>query len=171
MRGVHGSADPIPHRDEESYAMHDRLAVHELLHRWWFIYDEGDFDAWEDVFTEDVWFTSRTDTGNHPHEEFIASDNRGREDVLKWQREHRLGSPYPLRHNGTNIHSTAQSDDEVSVSSYLFVTTTQDGLPSNLAGGIVRAVARREEGVYRFAEVHVVLDTMKAVTLAEHRTA
>lgn len=150
--------------------MHDRLAVHELLHRWWFVYDEGHFDAWEDVFTEDVWFTSRTDTGEHPHEEFIASDNRGRAAVLAWQREHRLGSPYPLRHNGTNIHITGGTEDEVALSSYIFVTTTADGLPSNLASGIVRAVARREEGVYRFAEVHVVLDTMKAVTLAERQS-
>lgn len=149
--------------------MHDRLAIHELVQRWWFVYDEGDFDAWEDMFTEDVRFTTRTDTGDHPHEEFIASDNRGRADVIKWQKDHRLGSPYPLRHNGTNIHITGGSGDEVELSSYIFVTTTADGLPSNLASGIVRAVVRREEGVYRFREVHVVLDTMKAVTLAERR--
>ncbi|MEU8138273.1 nuclear transport factor 2 family protein [Streptodolium elevatio] len=147
--------------------MHDRLAAHELLHRWWFVYDEGEFDAWEDLLTEDVWFTSRTDTGNHPHEEFIASDNRGREAVLAWQRAHRLASPYPLRHNGTNIHVIGETEDELSLSSYIHVTSVDDRVPSNIASGIVRAVARREEGVYRLAQVHVVLDTMKAVAFSE----
>lgn len=148
--------------------MHDRLAIHELLHRWWFVYDEGQFDAWEDMFTEDAHFTSRTDTGEHPHEEFIASDNRGRADVLAWQREHRLGSPCPLRHNGTNIHVTAEEGDEAHIASYIDVTSVEEGLPSNLASGVVRAVVRRDAaGAYRFAQVHVVLDTMKAVPLAE----
>jgi 3-phenylpropionate/cinnamic acid dioxygenase small subunit len=147
--------------------MHDRLAVHELLHNWWFVYDEGEFDAWESLFTEDVRFTSRTDTGDHPYEEFIASDNRGRAEVLAWQRAHRLASPYPLRHNGTNIHITAEAEDEVCLSSYIYVTSVEERVPSHLASGIVKAVARREEGVSRLAEVHVVLDTMKAVTFAE----
>lgn len=147
--------------------MHDRFAVHELLHRWWFVYDEGEFASWEDMFTEDVWFTSRTDTGNHPHESFIASDNRGRADVLAWQREHRLASPYPLRHNGTNIHVVDESGEEVRLASYIDVTSVVERVPASVASGIVRAVARREEGRYRLAEVHVVLDTMPAVPFAE----
>ncbi|MFI6583025.1 nuclear transport factor 2 family protein [Embleya sp. NPDC050493] len=147
--------------------MHETIAVHELLHRWWFAYDEGEFDAWEEMFTEDVWFTSRTDTGDHPFEEFIASDSRGRADVLDWQRRHRLACPYPLRHNGTNIHVTGHTDTEVSLSSYIHVTSVENRVPSPVASGIVRATARREGGVYRLAEVHVVLDTMKAVPFGE----
>jgi 3-phenylpropionate/cinnamic acid dioxygenase small subunit len=150
--------------------VHDRLAVHELLNRWWFAYDEGQFEAWPDMLTDDIRFTSRTDTGNHPHEEFIASDNQGKEPVLAWQREHRLGSPYPLRHNAANIHITGENGDEVDFSSYLFVTTTNDdGQVVPLAGGIVTGTARRVGDGYRLAVVHTVLDTLKPTTLAERR--
>ncbi|MEU0934259.1 MULTISPECIES: nuclear transport factor 2 family protein [unclassified Embleya] len=147
--------------------MHDRLAVHELMHRWWYVYDEGHFDIWPQMFTRDTWFTSRTDTGKHPYEAFIASDNRGRDKVLAWQREHRLASPYPLRHNGTNIHVDGETDQEVSITSYIHVTQIVGQLPSAVASGIVRAVVRREGDAYRFAVVHVVLDTVDSVAFAE----
>lgn len=147
--------------------MHDRLAVHELIHRWWYVYDEGQFDVWPQIFTQDTWFTSRTDTGKHPYEAFIASDNRGREKVLAWQKEHRLASPYPLRHHGTNIHVDGETGQDVSITSYLHVTQTVEGLPSAVASGIVRAVVRREGGAYRLAVVHVVLDTVDSVSFAE----
>ena len=34
----------------------------DLLGRWWFNYDEGNFDVLADLLTEDVHFTCRTDT-------------------------------------------------------------------------------------------------------------
>lgn len=147
--------------------MHDRLAIHELFHRWWFSYDEGLFDSWPEMFTEDAWFTSRTDSGEHPAENFIASDNRGRDNVLAWQKEHRLGSPYPLRHNGTNVHISGEDGGGVCVSSNIFVTHIVSGLPAPLASGIVQARVRRDDdGAYRFAAVHVILDTVDSVPLA-----
>ncbi|GCD95974.1 nuclear transport factor 2 family protein [Embleya hyalina] len=147
--------------------MHDKIEVHELLHRWWFVYDEGEFDTWERMFTDDVWFTSRTDTGDHPFEEFIAADRRGRVDVLDWQLMHRLASPYPLRHHATDIHVTGHTDTDVSLASYLYVTSVEERMPTHVAGGIVRATVRRVGDGYRFAEVHVVLDTMTAVPFSE----
>ncbi|MFD9194932.1 nuclear transport factor 2 family protein [Streptomyces phaeochromogenes] len=147
--------------------MHDRLAIHELLHRWWYSYDEGLFDVWPELFTEDAWFTSRTDRGDHPHEAYIASDNRGRDKVLAWQREHRVTSPYPLRHNATNVHVDSEAGEDVSVTSYIDVTHIVNGLPAALASGVVRAVARRDDGTYRFAAVHVVLDTVDSAPLGE----
>ena len=35
----------------------------DLLGRWWFSYDEGDFEALASLLTEDVHFACRTDTG------------------------------------------------------------------------------------------------------------
>jgi hypothetical protein len=55
------------------------------------------------------------------------------------------------------------------LSSHIDVTSVEDRRRSNVASGIVRAVARREDRVYRLAEVHVVLDTMTAVAFSERR--
>ena len=64
--------------------MIDRLSDHETIHRWWFNYDEGRFDLLEELLTDDVEFTSRTDSGTHPFEDFIRSEQSGRADVMAW---------------------------------------------------------------------------------------
>ena len=108
---------------------HDRLAAHELIHRWWLNYDEGHLDVLEGLLTDDCHTSSRTDTGDHPFEEFIRSDCHGRATAMAWMREHRKQSPYPLRHHGANIHVTAERGDELDVASYLFVTQIVDRRP------------------------------------------
>ena len=60
----------------------DGAAVHELLGRWWFNYDEGNFDVLAELLTEDAHFTCRTDTGTTDYEEFVRSDLRGRAEVM-----------------------------------------------------------------------------------------
>ena len=150
--------------------MHDLTAAQLLLNRWWFAYDEGHFDAWSDLLTDDVWFTSRTDTGVHPHEAFIASDNRGSAAVLAWQREHRLASPYPLRHNSSNFHVTAERGDDLDFASYLHVTTIAAGAIAPLSTGLADGTLRRVDNGYRLAAVHVVLDFQEGKPLAEYPT-
>ena len=81
----------------------DTAAVHELLGRWWFNYDEGNFDVLAQLLTDDAHFTCRTDTGTTDYEEFVRCDLRGRDEVMAWQTDHRSNSPYPLRHNCTNV--------------------------------------------------------------------
>src|SRR5687767_14090646 len=83
---------------------HDHFAAHELIHRWWYNYDEGNLGVLGDLLTEDCQTSSRTELGTHPQEEFIRGESHGRADVLGWTREHRRNSPYPLRHNATNVH-------------------------------------------------------------------
>jgi hypothetical protein len=144
--------------------------VQDLIAAWWFNYDEAQFDVWPNLLTADVHFTSQTDTGTTSYEEFVRSDNRGRDAVLDWQGAHRRGSPYPLRHNGTNVHLVARGDTETTFASYLFVTQIADGGVSNLSTGIVRGTVRREDGHVRIASMHVVLDTQESVPL-ESRTA
>ena len=78
--------------------------VLELVGRWWWNYDEAHFDVLTDLLADDAHFTCRTDTGKTDYEEFVNADVRGHDDVMAWQREHRLDSPYPLRHNGTDVH-------------------------------------------------------------------
>jgi hypothetical protein len=100
------------------------------------------------------------------YEEFVRADFHGRDDVMAWQREHRLDSPYPLRHNGTNVHVVARRGDEADFSSYIYVTQIVDGV-SNLSTAIVTGTVRRDGNGLRLAALHVALDTMTSTPLRE----
>lgn len=144
-------------------------AVAELMGRWWCNYDQGNFEVMESLLTEDVHFSSRTDSGTTAYEEFVRADHRGRDAVMAWQREHRLDSPYPLRHMGLNLHLTAQRDGEVRFSSYILVSQIADGAVGILSTAVVEGTARREAGELRLSEVSVVLDTTPSVPLRSLR--
>jgi hypothetical protein len=134
--------------------------VQDLLARWWFSYDEGDFDVLASSLTEDARFTCRTDTGTTDFEEFVRADVPGRDEFMRWQAAHRLDSPYPLRHHGTNVHIVEQRGDEATFASYIHVTQVVDLQVTTLPAGIVRGAVRREGDVLRICELDVVLDTM-----------
>jgi len=144
----------------------DGAAVHELLGRWWFNYDEGNFAVLADLLTEDAHFTCRTDTGTTDYEEFVRSDLRGRAEVMAWQTDHRINSPYPLRHNAANVHVVEERGDEATFASYIFVTQIVEGV-APLSTGIVTGTVRFEPGGLRIAELNVVLDTMTSVVFSE----
>ena len=128
--------------------MVDPGAVQDLIGRWWFNYDEGNFDVWPEMVTDDVAFTCRTDTGQTDYEEFVRADVRGKETFLAWQEDHRRNSPYPLRHNGTNIHLTGGSGNQASFSSYIFVThITAAGVTNLSSGHCIGAVRDEERGM------------------------
>jgi hypothetical protein len=146
---------------------HDRIAIHELIHRWWVAYDEGRLDVLEGLLTEDCHTSSRTELGTHPHEAFIASDNRGRSAVMAWKREHRAHSPYPLRHHAANVFVTAERADEVDVESYLFVTQVVDRRPSTLSSGFVHWTLVRTDHGYRVRGQHTVLDSIESAPFHE----
>jgi hypothetical protein len=139
--------------------MIDHFAAAQALHRWWFHYDQADVDLWPSMVTDDVRSSSRTDKGTHPHEAFIASDLSGKEAVLAWKREHRAGSPTPLRHHATNVHVVAERDDEVDLCSYLWVNQIVDMKPSPLSSGIARATFRQVDGELLLSRLEVVLDS------------
>jgi hypothetical protein len=144
----------------------DIASVQEVIGRWWFNYDEGHFDALTDMLTDDAHFTCRTDTGATEYEEFVRADIRGLDEVMTWQRQHRLDSPYPLRHNGTNVHVVARRANEADFSSYIFVTQITDGV-SNLSSALVNGTVRHDGDALRLAALHVVLDTQTSVPLRE----
>lgn len=139
--------------------MIDPGAVRNLLTSWWFDYDQGDFGAWPSYFTADAHFSCRSDSGHTDYEEFIRADVSGRDDLLKWQQEHRRNSPYPLRHNGTNVHVTRTTAADADFRSYLFVTQIVGGTVASLSTGIVLGTAREEDGALRLADLRVILDT------------
>ena len=143
--------------------------VQELVSRWWFTYDQGLFDQLASLLTDDVHFTVRTDTGKTEYEEFVNADIRGKSDVMAWQTEHRLDSPSPLRHNGTNVHLTGAQGGDLKFASYIFVTQIVEGQVSNLSTGIVTGTVRSEVGEPRLSSLHVVLDTESSHVLREIR--
>lgn len=142
----------------------DPAAVQNLISAWWFNYDEANFDKWPELLADDVHFTCRTDTGQTDYEEFVRADHTGKDAVLAWQRDHREHSPYPLRHNATNIHIVEQSGDEATFASYIFVTQIAGGV-SNLSSAPVTGRVRMENGALRIAELNVVLDTAESKPL------
>jgi hypothetical protein len=146
---------------------HDRFAAHELIHRWWWLYDEGHLDVLEGLIADDCHTTSRTERGDHPHEDFIRSDCRGRDAVMAWKREHRRHSPYPLRHHAANVHVVGEEADELVVASYLFVTQIVDRRPSTLSSGLVHWRLVRGDDGYRVREQHVVLDSIESAPFAD----
>ena len=141
---------------------HDRFAAHELIHRWWYTYDEGYLEVLEGLVTDDCHTSSRTETGVHPQEELIRSDCRGRDAVMAWKREHRRDSPYPLRHNAANVHVVAERGDELDVDSYVFVTKIIDRRASTLSSGLVHWTLRRTDDGYRVRAQHTVLDSIES---------
>ena len=146
--------------------MIDVAAVQELIGRWWLNYDEGNFDELKRLVTDDVHFACRTDTGTTDYEEFVRADVRGRDEMIAWQRQHRLDSPYPLRHNGTNVHIVDIRGNEATFASYIFVTQITEGV-SNLSTAVVRGAVRDEDGSLLLADLEVTLDTMTSAPLRE----
>jgi hypothetical protein len=143
--------------------MIESSAVIELLGRWWLNYDEGNFDELKSLLTEDAHFTCRTDTGTTDYEDFVRADYRGRDAIMEWQTEHRLNSPYPLRHMGVNVHVTGADGGDATFSSYIFVTHIVDGQVANLSTALVTGAARIDQGKARLSALHVALDTQSSV--------
>lgn len=141
--------------------------VQALMGRWWMSYDAGDFDQLASLLADDARFTCRTDTGEAEWEEFIRADLHGRDEVLAWHREHRMGSPDPLRHSGTNLHLVEAGGDEATFRSYAVVTHVVGGMPSPLPGGVVSGTVREEGGELRIAQLSMVLDTLESIAHSE----
>ncbi|MCB0996538.1 MAG: nuclear transport factor 2 family protein [Acidimicrobiales bacterium] len=148
-------------------ATHDRFTAHEFIHHWWFNYDEGHLDRLDGLVVDDCVLISRTERGDHPHEEFIASNQSGREAAMAWTKEHRRHSPYPLRHMAANIHVVAERGDEIDLESYLFVTQIIDRKPSTLSSGIVHWTLRLSDDGYRLVSKEVVLDSIESTAFQD----
>jgi len=147
----------------------DPSALADLLARWWFNYDEGQFDVLTGLLTDDVHFTCRTDTDTVSWAEFARADLSGRDAVMAWQTDHRRNSPYPLRHHGTNVHIVEQGGDEATFASYIYVTQVLNEAPVNLPCGIVRGAVKQEADGLRISELSVVLDTMTSAVFSTVR--
>lgn len=147
--------------------MIEPAAIQDLVSRWWWNYDQGNFDVLAMLLASDMRFSCRTDTGRTDFEEFVRVDVTGRDAVMAWQTDHRINSPYPLRHNATNVHVVEQGDGEATFASYIFVSHIVDGAVANLSSAIVNGGVRIEDRVLRITRLEVVLDTMHSVPFCD----
>ena len=147
--------------------MIDPAALQDLVGRWWWNYDQGNFAVLAGLLASDMHFSCRTDTGTTDFEEFVRVDLTGRDEVMAWQTDHRINSPYPLRHNGTNVHVVENGDRGATFASYIFVTQIVEGAVSNLSSGIVNGAVAMEDGALRLSRLEVVLDTMHSVVFRD----
>jgi SnoaL-like domain len=136
----------------------DVQTVQNLITSWWFDYDQGDFERWPRYFTEGAHFSCRTDSGNAPYEELLRADVHGRDEVVAWQIDHRRHGPYPLRHNGTNVHVDTSARTECTFRSYIFVTQIVEGKVSNVSSGLCLGKVSLEGGEAKIAELRIILD-------------
>lgn len=142
--------------------------VAQVVAKWWFHYDEWDPEVLRSVVTDDFRFVCRSDTGATDYEDFIRADLRGVDAVMAWQEDHRENSPYPLRHNGTNVFVTGFDGTETSFSSYIFVTKIVDGKPFNSSSALVRGgVQATADGAPALSRLEVILDTRDSVRYAD----
>jgi SnoaL-like domain len=140
--------------------------LQELIGRWWWNYDEGNFEVLASLLTDDMHFTCHTDSGTTDYEEFVRADQTGRDAVVTWQTDHRQHSPYPLRHYGTNVHIVEQQEDEATFASYILVTHVAGGV-APASSGIVRGRVRRVGDALCLAALHVALDTTDSKPFSE----
>jgi len=148
----------------------DPASVQDLMGRWWFNYDEGNFVVLAGIVAPDVHFSCRTDTGTTGYEDFVRADIHGRDAVMRWQETHRINSPYPLRHNATNVHIVERRGEEASFASYILVTQIVEGRVSNLSTAIVNGNVRSVDGGLQLTRLEVVLDTQSSAAFGEVRT-
>jgi hypothetical protein len=146
--------------------MVDLSSVQNLVSSWWFDYDQGNFDIWPQYFTSQAQFECRSDKGDTEFEAFFRADLTGRDEVLAWHIDHRQNSPYPLRHNATNVHVTHTRGDEADFRSYLFVTQIAGGAVSNLSSGHCLGTVRLEDSKARFSTIRVILDYAESETFS-----
>ena len=100
-------------------------------------------------------------------EDFVRCDVPVATTSWRGRPDHRLASPYPLRHHGTNVHVVEQRDGDAAFASYIFVTQIVEGAVANLSTGIVTGEVRFQDGSLRITRLEVVLDTQHSVPFGE----
>lgn len=145
--------------------------IQEFFGEFWFHYDSGHYDEIAVRFAADATYISRSESGSSPFEEVLAANLNGRDEIVAWLTEHREGSPYPLRHNGTNIHRTGRDGDVTGVRSYIFVTQVANHVPFAVSSGVLETGIKRGPHGLEFTRFDLIMDTDNSVPLAEFRAS
>lgn len=143
--------------------------VQELIARFWYHYDQGQFDVLATFIGDEMEYVSRSESGDCPFEELLAAELHGGAETLAWLRRHRDENPYPLRHHATNIFRTGGDGDVTTARFYLYVNQVTDNVPFDVSSGVVDVGIRRSESGLVLTALSVVLDAEDSIPFAEHR--
>jgi len=132
--------------------MADRDAIAELLSHYAWAMDAGDFEALNDVFTEDASFVIHIAGADSvgpisPRKEivdFIGSTVQGQQD----QRRHVI----------SNQRYEREGDDDAVVTTTLTLNVIADGRLTVQATGVYRAEVLRQDGGWRIRDFSISLD-------------
>lgn len=153
-------------------------SLSQLVARWWHAYDEGEFETMRSLLTDDIVVRVRTDSGQTEFEDFIRADVAGIDEAMAWFTDHRLDSPFPLRHHCSNLFIAGEEAGDVRFRAYLLVTNVVGILPGSLSTGIVTGSARPDPGAElganlvaaKLASLEIRLDMTESVNLRELRS-
>jgi hypothetical protein len=143
--------------------------VQEFFGEFWFHYDSGHYDELAVRFAEDAEYISRSESGASPFEDVLAATLHGRDEIIAWLTEHREGSPYPLRHNSTNLHRTGNDGDVTGARSYMFVTQVANHVPFAVSSGVLETGIKRGPNGLEFVKFDFIMDTDNSVPFAEFK--
>lgn len=145
--------------------------VQEFFGEFWYHYDSGHYAELAARFAPDAIYISRSESGQSPFEDVLAAHLSGRDTIIAWLTEHREGSPYPLRHNGTNFHRTGVDGDVTHVRSYILVTQVANHVPFAVSSGVLETGIRRGAQGLEFTTFDLIMDTDNSVPFAEFKAA
>lgn len=97
----------------------------------------------------------------------MSPELNGRDAVIQWLSQHRMQSPYPLRHHATNIHRVGADGDVTRARFYILVNQIANFVPFAVSSGVVNVAVRRGDDGLQFSEMDVVLDATNSVLLAD----
>jgi 3-phenylpropionate/cinnamic acid dioxygenase small subunit len=134
-----------------SLTLQDRLAIHELLSRSAYGFDEGQLQMLEDCFTEDAVFSIRIAGGD------LVGPFNGREEIMGLYRSSIDSQTDVRRHVVSNIFFESEGDDPVVISN-LTLMATENGEIKLLTAGIYRDTVRTTTAGWRLLKRHLDLD-------------
>ena len=134
-----------------SLSVEEKLAIHELLSRAAYAYDERDVGMLEDSFTEDASFSMRIAGGD------LVGPFEGREAIMKLMTDSMESQSDVRRHVVSNIFFDESGDSPVAISN-LTLMATENGEIQLLSAGVYKDTVVNLDGVWRVSRRHLDLD-------------
>ena len=135
-----------------SLSTEDKLAIHELLSRSAYAFDEKDLDMLEACFTEDAAFSIQI-TGAE-----LMGPFEGREAIMTLYRDSLAVQTDVRRHVTTNIFFQREDGDPLVISN-LTLFATENGETRLLTAGVYRDTVRRTDAGWLLLNRHLDLDS------------
>ncbi|QEC50538.1 nuclear transport factor 2 family protein [Baekduia soli] len=133
--------------------MADRNAVAELLSKYAWAMDSGNFELLGDVFTQDAGFS--IDIAGTQAIEPIT----GRDAIVEFIRSTVSGQQDQRRHVISNQRFASEGADDAVVTSTLTLNVITDGVLEVKATGVYTSAVVLEDGTWRISDLNIGLDT------------